>query len=166
MRHLQIHHLSSTVQSELKIKESLWWVTFLDAILGYTDKNDMHNICNAIKYSCCPTTKTKAPMKSRDGTRLIKDNKRIPQRLAEHYIHFLNGGLTPDHSFLTNLQRRATKHSMECPPSITELEECVRKSPGGVGLPGKLFKYGGESILMKFHSLILAFWENEAVHKD
>ena len=41
-----------------------------------------------------------------------------------------------------------------------------RKSPGGIGRPGELFKNGGEALLRKLHDLILAVWETEAVPND
>ena len=125
-------------------------------IQGYADANDTHNFYNAIKHAYGPTTNTTAPVKSRDGSELIKDMERISRRWAEHYELLLNGGLLPNHDVLNDLPQRTIKHVMDLPPSVRELEECIRtlrnrKSPGADGLPAELFKYGGESVLREIH---------------
>ena len=60
---------------------------------------------------------------------------------------------------------------MECQPSFTDLEECVRslkdrKSLEGYGHPDDLFKYGCEGLIRKLHNLFLVVWEAEALPKD
>ena len=79
----------------------MWCVKLADEIQGYADTNDTHNFYNAIKHAYGPTTNTTTPVKSRDGTGLIKDSNAISRHWAEHYLHLLNGGLTPDHFVLT-----------------------------------------------------------------
>lgn len=130
--------LRSTVQTELRRIETLRWVKLADENQGCADTNDSNNFYNALKQAYSPTTSTTAPVKSRDETRLIivmKDNGGISHRWGKHYSHILNEGLTPYPSVLTNLLQRFTKHPMECQPSFTELEECIRKngkSPGAM----------------------------------
>ena len=123
--------LRSTVQTELRRIETLRWVKLADENQGCADTNDSNNFYNALKQAYSPTTSTTAPVKSRDETRLIivmKDNGGISHRWGKHYSHILNEGLTPYPSVLTNLLQRFTKHPMECQPSFTELEECIRKN--------------------------------------
>ena len=89
---------------------------------GFAITNVRHKFCNAFKDAYISTTNTAAPVKSSDGTRLIKDNEVISHRWVEHYSHIFNEGLIPNDSVLTELPQRPTKHSLESPPSITQLE--------------------------------------------
>ena len=163
--------LRATVQSELRRMENKWWTELAGEIQGYADANDTHNFYNAIKHAYGPTTNTTAPVKSRDGSELIKDMEGISRRWAEHYELLLNGGLLPNHDVLNDLPQRTIKHVMDLPPSVRELEECIRTlrnriSPGADGLPAELFKYGGESVLREIHKVISIVWDTESVPKD
>ena len=58
----------------------MWWVKLADEMQGYAVTNDTHNFCNIIKPAYVSTANTTAPVMSRDGTGLIKDNEGISRR--------------------------------------------------------------------------------------
>ena len=160
--------LRSKVQRELRGMENEWWTNLADEIQGYADENNTHSFYNALKCAYGPIKQSTAPVRSADGTTLIKDKEGISRRWAEHYESLLNGGLLPDQSILDQIPQRPIKDEMDAPPSLQELEECIialrnHKAAGGDGLPPELFKYGGPSILQKLHNFILNVWEVESV---
>ena len=71
--------LRSIVQNELRRIENILWFKLADEIQGHADTNETH------KLAYGQTTNATAPMKSRDGTRLIMDNEEILRRWTEHY---------------------------------------------------------------------------------
>ena len=77
--------LRSIVQSELRHIVTTWWIKLAEETQVYADANKTHKLYNAIKYTYGPTTNTTTLVKSRDETRLIKDNEGISRRLAKHY---------------------------------------------------------------------------------
>lgn len=67
-----------------------WWVSKANEIHSYTDKNNMHNFYDAVKTIYGQRNCSVSPLKSVDGLTLIKDQKHMTQRWAEHFESLLN----------------------------------------------------------------------------
>ena len=108
------------------------------------------------------------PVRSEDGSTLIKDVEGISQRWDEHYASLLNGGISPDYFILGDIVQKPIKHVLSDLPTMEELNECIcslknRKAGGGDGLPSELFKYGGDGIIRRLHEFICSVWATEEI---
>ena len=163
--------LRAHAQRELRRIENQWWVNLAEEIQRYADDNDTHNFYNSIKEVYGPTTHSTTPVRSADGTTLIKDVQGISQRWAEHFSTLLNGGLTPDRSILSEIPQEEIKLELDSLPSLREVEDSVRtlgnrKSPGGDGLPAEIYKYGGAEVLDYLHQVISSIWMSGSMPQD
>lgn len=67
-----------------------WWSTKGQEMQAYADTSDMHNFYNAVKTIHGPKNYNLMPLRSSDGLTLIKDQKLVLERRAEHFKGLLN----------------------------------------------------------------------------
>ena len=67
-----------------------WWLGKAKEIQSYADSNETQKFYEAIKAIYGPSQHSINPVKSKDGTTLIKDRQGIIQRWAEHFSQLLN----------------------------------------------------------------------------
>ena len=61
--------------------ENEWWERLAAEIQGYADENDSHNFYSAVKRAYGPqASRSLAPVRSADGSTLIKDTEGISKR--------------------------------------------------------------------------------------
>ena len=163
--------LRAEVQRELRRIENSWWVELANEIQGYADGNDMHNFYDGIKRAYGPLSKSITPVRSEDGTNLIKDNDGILERWAEHFSAVLNGGSPADLTILTEIPQSPVKTELDDTPTLEEVQRCIEtlrnnKSPGVDGIPAEVLKYGGTELIEALYRIIRECWETEAVPED
>ena len=156
------------VQRELRRIENEWWTKLAVEIQAHADANDMHNFYNSIKKAYGPINRSTTPVKTADGSRLIKDAQGISKRWAEHYSSLLNGGSAADMSVLDEIPQSAVMHEMDALPTLDEVKKCVaslknNKSPGTDGLPAEFYKYGGDTLVEELHDMIEVMWTIERI---
>ena len=155
--------LRAEAQRELRKLKNDWWTNKAAEIQGFADKNDHQHFYDAIKCTHGPTRNTQAPLRSSDGTNLIKDQQGILNRWAEYLTSLLNHRNPADPSLLDNLPELPTVNQLDDIPSFSEVHKACKslknnKSPGPDGLPGELFKFGTQAVTRKLHKLIMAMW--------
>ena len=160
--------LRATVQRETRRMENEWWINLASEIQGYADENDTHRFYDAIKKAYGPTSRSTVPVRSADGTTLIRDAQGISDRWAEHFSTLLNSGIDPDSTILNDIPQTDIKRHLDTAPTMEEVEGAVRnlqnrKSPGGDGIPAEIYKYGGATILQSLYHIISMVWETETV---
>ena len=126
-------------------------------------KNDHQHFYDAIKCTHGPTRNTHAPLRSSDGTNLIKDQQGILNRWAEYLTSLLNHRNPADPSFLDNLPELPTVNQLDDAPSFSEVHKACKslknnKAPGPDGLPGELYKFSSQVVTRRLHKLIVAMW--------
>jgi len=99
------------------------------------------------------------PVRSKDGTTLIKDQQGILARWAEHLSELFNSINPHDPNFLDQLPQFPFISGLDAPPSLHEVTQAVKglknnKASGPDGIPAEIFKYDGQYLLhrLPFHS--------------
>ncbi|KAJ8402492.1 hypothetical protein AAFF_G00365750 [Aldrovandia affinis] len=82
--------LRSEAQTTLRNLQDEWWISKANEIQTHADRNDMHSFYDAVKTIYGPRNCSLAPVRSADGTTLIKDQALIVEWWAEHFNTLLN----------------------------------------------------------------------------
>ncbi|KAJ8360910.1 hypothetical protein SKAU_G00174350 [Synaphobranchus kaupii] len=136
------------MQRELRWLKNEWWITKAQEIQSYADKHDMHNFYEAIKTTHGPRSCSLCPVRSADGSTLIKDQTKIAQRWGEHFEALLNHNNPVDISVLDELPTLPSMQSLDAEPPFNEVYTAIRslknsKSPGPDSIPAEILKHGG-----------------------
>ena len=161
----------STAQQALRSMENQWWLKLSEQIQGYADAGDLHNFYDALKRVYGPTDKSLAPVRERDGIRLLTSKQDIMKRWKEHYSTLLNTRNPSTPSCIESIPQLPTKIQLSEPPTLQEVSSAIKnlknnKSPGADGVPGEVLKFGGAATLNKLHQLIMKIWDMEEVPQD
>ncbi|XP_061891552.1 dickkopf-related protein 3b isoform X2 [Entelurus aequoreus] len=156
------------VQSKLRALKNEWWISKAAEIQSHANKNDMHNFYDAMKTIYGPRNCSVSPLKSNDGTTLIKDQKLITKRWAEHFETLLNQPAPTDPSVLEDLPDYPTIHDLDLPPTFGEVKSAIRslkdnKTPGPDSIPAEIFKQGGYLSIRALFLVISKVWKHETV---
>lgn len=156
------------VQLILRKLKNDWWTGKAREIEEFAVKNDMHNFYNAVKSVHGPKNSSLSPVKSADGSTLIKDQKQVVDRWAEHFQALLNQPATPDLAVLEELPCYPTIEELDLPPTFSEVLVAVRslknnKTPGPDGIPAEILKHGGYLCTRAVFNLITDVWAHETV---
>ncbi|XP_061884956.1 uncharacterized protein LOC133635724 [Entelurus aequoreus] len=156
------------VQSVLRKLKNDWWTDKAQEIEHFAVKNDMHNFYNAVKTIHGPRNSSLSPVKSADGSTLIKDQKQVVDRWAEHFQTLLNQPATPDLAVLDELPSYQTIEELDLPPTFSEVLAAIRslknnKTPGPDGIPAEILKQGGYLCTRAIFHYIADIWKRGAV---
>ena len=163
--------LRSITQRKLREVENKWWLNLSREIQGFADTNNMHEFYDAVKKLHGPTSRAIVPVRSGDGSALIKDRNGILSRWAEHFDLLLNHETTTDPTILDQLPDMTMLPELDLPPSYDEVTACIKslknnKSAGPDGIPSEILKYGGESLHQLLHEFICEIWrQGDVPHK-
>ena len=160
--------IRAEVQSKLRQLEDLWWRNLASEIQGYADTNDMQKFYDATKKIYGPTKRCNTPVRSADGSTLIKNGSGILERWAEHYCALLNHHTSSDHSVLEELPNLEMHHELDTAPNLEEVRSAIlalkrNKSPGPDSIPSELLAYGGEPLHRLMHEILLKIWSSQSI---
>ena len=158
--------LSSESQRTLRILKNNWWLNKAAEIQRYSDTNNHQQFYDAIKATYGATRTTHTPLRSADGTNLIKDAPNILERWTEYLSGLLNHTNPIDPTCFDDLPVLPVINQLDETPTYEEIHKaCLslknNKAPGPDGLPGEIFKYGGPALTSKLHDFISLFWTSE-----
>jgi len=88
--HDKWRELRSSAQRELRCMENQWWIDKAYQIQQYADNNELQKFYEAIKAVHGPRQQSIHPVKSKDGSTLVKDQQGILHRWAEHLGELLD----------------------------------------------------------------------------
>ena len=71
------HRLRADIQREIRNTKDKWWIDKAAEIQGYADSHMSREFYSATRTIYGPTQRQTAPLRSKDGTTLIKDKKGI-----------------------------------------------------------------------------------------
>ena len=160
--------LRSTVQAALRRMENEWWLLKAAEIQGFADAHNSHQFYDAIKTIYGPTRSCNVPLRSSDGSTLIKDTKGILDRWVEHLSELLNRINPFDNTFIDSLPTLPPIPDLDITPSFPEVLKACRglknnKACGPDALPGEIFKYGGYCVTRRLHRFIGKVWLSETL---
>jgi hypothetical protein len=131
------------------------------------DVNDSRGFYDAVKLVHGPTSRTGFPVRSADGATLIRDNRLILNRWAEHFSGLINRRNPVDLGILGSLPEFPTVLEMDNDLSIQEISMAVnglnnRKAPGSDGIPAEVFRRGGYMLTHLLHQFCSIVWLHAA----
>ena len=161
----------AAVQRTTRTLKNQWWREKSREIQQLADANDTRGFFNATKEIYGPTTHGQAPLKSKDGTTILKSNTEIGDRWREHFDDLLNHKATIDKSILDMIPKEAKDYSLTRIPSLEEVKSAIttmknNKAAGPDGIPAEIYKLGGDFVQHQLHQLLVKIWTNEAVPSD
>ena len=148
-----------------------WWLSKSNELQLLFDKNDMRGFFSATKSVFGPSCHGLAPLRSRDGTRLLKSNEDILARWKEHFEELLNRNPVIDGDVLEQLPRLPADETLMIVPTLEEVEKAIfsmknNKAAGPDNIPAEIFKSGGPILHSQIHQLIVKIWNTEEIPND
>jgi len=135
--------LRNKVQTDLRQMENKWWTQKAEEIQRFADTNDTQKFYEALKTIYGPTQHAVHPVKSKDGTKVIKDHEGILSRWAEHLKELLNCVNPTDPTLVDHIPQLPIIPQLDHPPAFYEVEAAIKglknnKSAGPDGIPAEV----------------------------
>ena len=166
-----LKYVKHKVQKCLRSMENSWWENITNEIENASNAGETHALYSLLRKMYGPRSSTVTPVRSKDGSYLIKDQKGILGRWKEHFNDLLNCESLIDQSFIDKISQKDIKWILNDRPAFDEVKEAIDKlklgkAPGKDGIAPEMLKYGGEAVRFSVWEIIGAFWEDESVHQD
>ncbi|XP_076045668.1 uncharacterized protein LOC143027905 [Oratosquilla oratoria] len=96
-----------------------------------------------------PSTHGQAPLKSKDGTTILKSDTEIGDRWKEHFEDLLNHKDAINRNVLNMIPKEAKEDSLAQIPSLDDVRNAIKamknnKAAGPDGIPIEIYKFGGD----------------------
>ena len=161
----------STIQRELRTMKEGWWRQKASDAQAAADRKDSKAFYSYIHEVFGPSRSSVAPLRSKDGTTLLKDVPSIQNRWVEHYSELLNRPSTVNMDIIHNLPQRPIIAELSNTPSLDEVISAVKKlnsgkAPDMNGFTAEILKSGGANMHSMLHHLMTHFWEKESVPQE
>ena len=115
----------SDIQKNIRAMKNRWWQEKAAEIQSLADKKDIHGFYKAVKQVYGPPRNTSNPLRSADGSTLLKDKQAILTRWAEHFSELLNRKNPTDPSILDQLPTLPPIPQLAETPSFHEV--CMKR---------------------------------------
>ena len=151
----------SRLQCEIRQMKNKWWSEVSAEMQRAYDCNDSKALYRTITQAFGPQSSTMAPLKSKDGSSLIKDAEGIIVRWTQHYTDLFDNPSTVDEAVINGLPQEDILVEMMTDPDADEIKSTIKavntgKAPGLDGIPVELLRYGGDNLAIAIHTIILA----------
>ena len=171
VRKAKYHILRADVQREIRNMKDKWWIDKAAEIQGYADNHKSREFYAATRTIYGPTQRHTAPLRSKDGTTLIKDKEGILSRWKEHFTDLLNRDSHVQPDSLDNVPAVPVREELDDMIHIEEVRKAVKqmkcnKASGGDGIPAEVYKHGGTALVRHLHRLFLKIWKHEEVPQE
>ena len=108
-----------------------WWDRKAEEVQMYADTHNSKKFFSALKAVYGPSKPGSTPLQSADGSMLIKDQKGLRKRWAEHFSTLLNKPSTVDPTALEQVPQQPTLNDLDLPPSMDELSKALKQTNSG-----------------------------------
>ena len=135
-----------------------WWTGLAERTQQYVDMGDMRTFYEALKTVHGPSHQIQAPLRSSDGSTLLRDKKAILQRRSEHFEGLFSDRRSEQESSVAKIPQVDVRLELDDSPTREEIKKAtmqlkVSKSPGTDGIPTEVYQHGGEAVLDKLQDL-------------
>ncbi|XP_064115083.1 uncharacterized protein LOC135221191 [Macrobrachium nipponense] len=161
------------IQNATREMKNKWLTDKANELQSFFDRNDMRSLFSGMKTIFGPSSQGLAPLRSQDGTRLLKNNNEILSRWKEHFEELLNRDPVIDEDVLQQLPHLPLDMTFAV---VTKLLEEVEvgysssmknnKAAGPDNIPAEIYKYGGPTLHCQLHQLIEKIWMHEEIPND
>ena len=112
-----------------------------------------------------------APLKSKDGSTILKNSSDIRARWREHFKDLLNQSVTAVGAAISTIPKRTTNKHMSTIPTLDEVKKAVKplrtnKALGLDGIPTDIYNSSGNLLHHQLHQLIMKIWVNKVLPSD
>ena len=168
---IRLKTLKGSIQKRLRQIQNNWWNEKAGQVQTAADAGDTRRLHSLLNEVYGPRCSSISPLKSADGSKLIKDPQGILNRWKEHFDNLLNRESVVDFSFLDQLEQSEVKCVLDEAPTLEEVECAISKlktgkSPGIDGIPPELLRYGGPVLYKALCAVIHDVWEIGEVPQD
>ncbi|XP_076041829.1 uncharacterized protein LOC143025712 [Oratosquilla oratoria] len=148
-----------------------WWRDKAKEIQQLADANDSRGFFSATKAIFGPSTSGQAPLRSKDGSTILKSNAEINARWKEHFEDLLNQDTTFDSDVLNSVPKQPIQDSLSNLSTLAEVKEAIKtlknnKAAGLDGIPAEIYKIGGNLLHYQLHQLLIKIWTSEELPSD
>ncbi|XP_076053712.1 uncharacterized protein LOC143032708 [Oratosquilla oratoria] len=167
----QHQECKAEVQKITRNLKNQWWRDKAKEIQQLADAKDSRGFFSATKAIFGPSTSGQAPLRSKDGSTILKSNAEINARWKEHFEDLLNQDTTFDSDFLNSVPKQPIEDSLSNLPTLAEVKETINtlknnKAAGLDGIPTEIYKIGGNLLHNQLHQLLIKIWTNEELPSD
>ena len=160
--------LQSQLQRDTRRLKNDWWVAQAGEIQRCSDEGHTQAFYEAIKRVNGPPTNAVNPLKSTNGTRLLKDKSEILKRWAEYFQILLNAANPTAASAIGELPQYPVATEMDGPITEEEIDKAISslkagKAAGPDGLPPDVFIHGGAALVTFMTEFSQKCWEEREV---
>ena len=161
----------SRLQHDIRQMKNNWWSEVSAEMQRAYDCKDSKALYSTIRQAFGPQPSTMVPLKSKDGSALIKDAEGIMARWTEHYTDLFDNPSTINEAVINGLPQKDILAEMMTDPSVDEIKSTIRevntgKAPGLDGIPVELLRFGGDNLAVAIQAFILAVWHGDSVPQD
>ena len=157
--------MKGEIQRRLRNFQSTWWEEKAQALQTASDVGDYKTMYQLLKEVYGPKQSSFAPLKSKDGKKVLKQPEEIQGRWREHYSDLLNRVTEVDESVLSEIPQLPIKDFLDVPPDQEEVNKAIAqmnngKSPGIDGIPAEVLKYGGDKVKELVYEVVSHVWDS------
>ena len=161
----------STLQAKLRTMQNDWWTGLAQRTQQYADMGDIRAFYEALKAIYGPSHQIQAPLRSSNGSTLLKDKEAILQCWSEHFEGLFSDQRTVQVSSLAKIPQVDVKLKLDDLPTREEIGKAtmqlkVDKSPGINGSPAEVYQNKHETVLDKLLDLSTNCWEKGTLTQD
>ncbi|XP_064080601.1 uncharacterized protein LOC135197466 [Macrobrachium nipponense] len=168
----KIHRTAKAqIQNATREMKNKWLTDKANELQSFFDRNDMRSLFSGMKTIFGPSPQGLAPLRSQNGTRLLKNNNEILCRWKEHFEELLNRDPVIDEDVLQQLPCLPLDMTLAVVPTLEEVELDIfsmknNKAAGPDNIPAEIYKYGGPTLHRQLHQLIEKIWMHEEIPND
>jgi len=96
---------------------------------------------------------------------VLQEKSEIFNRFADYFAQLLNIPGTLDAKAAMGNQERPEVHCLSEPRSAIDATR-ESKAPGKCGIPSKILKYEGATVMSKLHQLVFSVWREESAPQN
>ena len=164
--------LKSRLQCEIRHMKNKCWSEISAVIQRAYDCKDLKSLYSTMRQVFGPQLSTMVPLKSKDGSVLMKDTVGIIARWTEHFTDlFDNPSATDDFTMISGLPQKEILTEMMTDPTFDEVKFTIEevntgKATGLDGIPVELLRCGGDNNAEAVYTFILGVWHRDPVPQD
>ena len=150
----------SRLQCEIRHMKNRCWSEILAEIQRAYDCKDSKSLCSAIRQVFGPQPSIMVPLKSEDGSVVIKDAVGIVARWTEHFADLFDNPSATDESVINGLPQKEILKEMMADPTFDEVKSTIEdvntgKTSGLDDIPVEFLHCGGENIATAVYTFII-----------
>ena len=135
------------------------------------DAKDSRSLYGIIRKVFGPQPPSVVPLKSKDGSALIKDTEGILSRRQEYFTELFCNPSVFNEDVISGLQQKEILVEMMLVQSLAGVKSAIDKvkrgkAPGLDGIPAELLQSSGDNVTSTIHKLILTVWQGKLAPQD